>query len=233
MSHPRVISWLPIDTELIADAQSVEADANLVLNSSVPGLPKGAFIYDKVIRQVQLTSTGDESAVNFTITGIGSPVDANGNPTQVVSLISEVLTGPTAVLPTNSVNIYQQVISISADDDVTDISVGSGPNGITDFVFFDYNRLVCQGSISIEFIGQTTISATGYTSLNKPQEIDINQGNLISYPSTPFLIHEIIASTTTNVLTPLQLPLAVVWLSVDATSTDSLNLTVLQQGISQ
>jgi hypothetical protein len=228
MSHPRVISWLPINTELIAYSQSVEADSNLALNSSVPGQPKGEFIYDKVIRQVQLTSTGDESAVQFTITGIGSPVDANGNPTQVVSLISEVVSGPTNVLPTNSVNIYQKVISISPNADVDNISAGSGPNGITDFIFLDYNKTNGQANVSIQFISPTTISATGYVSLNKPQEIDINYGNLLS---SPFLAIEVINTTSEDTFIELPMPLAVVWLSVSETDADSLNFTVLQQGV--
>jgi len=231
MSHPRVISWLPINATLIANSQSLAAAGNLLLNSSVPGQPTGPFIYDKVIRQVQLTTTGDESGVQFTITGIGSPtVDGHGldNPTQVVGLISEMVTGPTNVLPTNSNNIYQQVISISANNAVGNISVGSGPSGITDFVFLDYNSVVGQANCSIQFLNRVTISAIGYNSLNKPQFIDINSGNLIS---SPFLANEFIASTHVNTFQQIPIPSAVVWLNIQNTTTDSINFTVLQQGV--
>lgn len=228
MSHPRVISWLPINTELIAPGQSLSAEGNLVLNSSVPTQPKGPFIYDEVIRQVQLTTTGDESGVQFTITGIGSEVDTNGNPTEVIKLISEVVTGPTNVLPTNSSNIYKQVISISANDAVGNISVGSGANGITDFVFLDYNKSFGQANSAIQFIDTVNIMATSYISLNKPQYIDINFGNL---KSSPFLAIEDIPETQEDTFTALPMPISVVWLSIKDTTTDSLYFTVLQQGV--
>lgn len=229
MSHPRVISWLPLNETLIAPHQSLAAAGNLQLNSSVPGLPQGAFIYDKVIRNVRLETTGDESAVNFTITGIGSPVDANGNPTQVMSLITEgPFAGPTSLVSIDSSNIYQQIISISADDAVNDISVSSGPDGITDFVFLNYNSVFGDANCSIEFVNGTGISAEGYVSLNKPQIPDQNSGNLIN---SPFFSHEFIASTTDDTFNNIPTPVSVVWLSIKDTSTDSINFTVLQQGV--
>lgn len=228
MSYPRLISWLPINFTLIAPSQSLGAAGNLILNSSVTGQPKGAFIYDKVIRQILLTTTGDESAVNFTITGIGSPVDVNGNPTQAVSLIQETVAGPTAVAPRSSANIYQQIISISANGAVANISVGSGHNGITDFVFLNYNSVFGNANCTFNFLNINTISATGYVSLNKPQVPNINTGNLIN---SIFYAHEFIANTTLNTFSEIPTPCAVVWLTISNTTTDSLNFTVLQQGV--
>lgn len=229
MSSPRIISWLPLDNELIAPSQSLAAAGNLILNSSVQGQPQGAFIYDKVIRQVQLTTTGDESGVVFTITGIGSPVDADGNPTDVVSLISEDVNGPTNVLPTDSGNIYQQIISIESDGIVGNIAAGSGPNGITDFVFLNYNSVFGDTNCGIQILNFANISFAGYNSLNKPQIPDINTGNLIN---SPFLANEFIASAQQSTFSSVPIPSAVVWLSIKDTDTDSLNFTVLQQGIS-
>jgi hypothetical protein len=228
MSSPKVISWLPINNTLIAPSQALTAAGNLQLKSSVPGLPQGAFIFDKVIRQVRLTTTGNLSARTFTITGIGSPVDANGNPTQPVALISEDVTGPTSVLPTDSVNIYQQVISISVDGAVANVSAGSGPDGITDFVFLNYNSVFGDANCSLQFLNNVTLSAEGYISLNKPQVPNQNAGNIVTSPFFPF---EFISSTSTSVIETVPLPVAVVWLSVKDTSTDSLNFTVLQQGV--
>lgn len=228
MSVPRVITWLPLNTTLIAPSQSLIATGNLVLNSKVPGQPQGAFIYDKVIRQVQLTSTADESGVTFTITGIGSPVDGNGNPTQVVGLITENVTGPTSILPTNSANIYQQVISISANGPVTNISAGSGPNGISDFVFLETNTAVGNANFSLQFLNFAAISVSVYTSLNKPQIPDMNAGNLIN---SPFLATELQTPIQHATFNSLPIPLSVVWANVTATTTDSVVFTVLQQGI--
>jgi hypothetical protein len=217
-----------VNTDVSTINWAIMPGGNLVLNSKVPTQPQGPFIYDKVIRQVQLTSTGDESGVQFTITGIGSPVDTNGNPTQVIALISEVVIGPTSVLPTNSANIYQQVISISANAAVDNISVGSGPDGITDFIFLDYNKSIGQANVSVQFVDFVDISTTGYMSLNKPQYIDIDFGNL---KSSPFLATEFLSPTQADKFTGLQMPLAIVWLSVKDTTTDSLYFTVLQQGV--
>lgn len=229
MSSPRVISWLPINNTLIADSQSTTAAGNLALNSKVPTQPKGAFIYDKVIRKIRLTTTGNESGTQYTITGIGSPVDGNGNPTQPVSLITEgPFAGPTNVLPKNSDNIYQQIISIFANAAVGNISVGSGASGITDFVFLDHNTVFGAANCSIQFLNRATISAIGYNSLNKPQVPDINFGNLVT---SPFLATQFIASTFANTFQQIPTPCSVVWLSISNTTTDSLNFTVLQQGV--
>lgn len=229
MSQPRIISWLPINATLIAPSQALAVAGNLQLNSSIPGQPQGAFIYDKVIRQVRLISTGN-TAVTFTITGIGSPVDANGNPTQVVSLISEDIVALVANTAKNSVNIYQKVISISASAAVANISAGSGPNGITDFVFLNTNSVIGFTNCAIQFLNFATIAATGYISLNKPQIIDQNAGNLIT---SPFLAYEFIAFSTghANIFTQIPIPISIVWLNVETTTTDSLNFTVLQQGV--
>lgn len=230
MSAPRIITWLPINPTLIAPTQALAAAGNLQLNSKVPTLPNGSFIYDKVIRQVRLISTGN-TGITFTITGIGSPTvngDGTGNPTQVVGLISENIVALAANTPKNSVNIYQQVISITASAAVPNISAGSGPSGITDFVFLNTNSAIGLAKCSLQFLNRVTMDATAYISLNKPQIIDQNAGNLID---SPFLAGEFIASGHVNTITTIPTPSSVVWLSVVTTTTDSLNFTVLQQGV--
>ena len=224
-----IISWLPLDNTLIAPSQALAAPGNLSLNSKVPGQPSGAFVYDKVIRVIRLTSTQDVSAINFTVTGIGTEVDANGNPTGVVRFMNdEVIQGPTNVLPRSSARIYQQIISISADAPVANISVGSGASGITDFVFLNYKSVYGAANCSIQFVDFVNISATGYVSLNKPQMINYNAGNLAS---SPFMANEFIASTQVNTFKSVPKPSAVCWLSIKDTTTDSINFTVLEQGV--
>src|SRR5882762_1474635 len=166
MSSPRIISWLPLNPTLIAPTQTLAAAGNLQLNSRVTGLPQGPFIYDKVIRQVSLLSTGN-TAVTFTITGIGSPTingDGTGNPTQVVGLISENIVALVANTPKYSVNIYQQIISITASAAVPNISSGSGPAGITDFVFLNTNSSIGLAKCSLQFLNNATMMATAYIS---------------------------------------------------------------------
>ncbi len=232
MSVPRLISWLPIDTTLIAPLQDLAAAGNLVLNSKVLGQPQGPFIYDKVIRSVSLTSANDLHLVNFTITGIGSPVDANGNPTQVLGLVSDVIAGPNA----NSVStpkIYSQIISISSDSAALGVSAGSGPAGITDYVFLDYNRTMFQSSVQLQFNPRTTATVTVYESLTKPQIIDINKGNLVNIEPIPaFELLAPITNVTTNQIGILRSPVSIAWANIKTATTDLINFTVLQQGTS-
>jgi hypothetical protein len=216
------------NTDISSINWAILPGGNLILNSKVPGQPQGAFIFDKVIRQVQLTSTADTSAATFTITGIGSPVDGNGNPTQVLGLISENLAGPTSILPNESANIYQQVISISANGPVSNISAGSGPAGITDFVFLNSNSVLGSANCSLQFVNFNAISASVYYSLNKPQIPDPNAGNLIS---SPFAEFELQAPIQANTFKSIPVPVAVVWANITGTTTDSINFTVLQQGV--
>ncbi len=233
MSGPKVITWLPINTTLIAPSQSLAAAGNLVLNSSVPGLRQGAFIYDKVIRKVQLTTSGNEAAVSFTITGIGTPIDpVTKNPTGVVGLISEtIVNGPIAGAPVNSVNIYQKIISISANAAVVNIAAGSGPDGITDFVFLNYNSVYGGTNFSIQIVNPILvpgIAATTYVSLNRPQIVDINAGNLID---SPFMSYRVLASTQIDAFSTIGSPCSVIWINIIDTTTESINFTVLEQGI--
>lgn len=243
MSHPIVIPWLPINTTLIAPLQTLAAPGNLALNSKVPGLPQGPFIYDRVIRDISLTSIHDLSGVNFTITGIGSPVDADINPTQVLGIISETISGPLGTgvpVSVDSGNIYSQIISITADAPANGISAGSGPNGITDYVFLDYNRTIFQTSVQLQFNPRTTATVTVFESLTKPQTIDINAGNLVNVPavtgglainSSAFAVSALTNATTKQLGTLLS-PVAITWAAINASTTDSITFTVLQQGVS-
>src|ERR1700728_3713414 len=142
MSIPIVLHWLPNNTAGIAPLQDVDAGNNFILYCNIPSLSQGPYIFaqdtvpQQVIRQVTLTSVDNYNLVNFPITGIGSPVDGAGNPTQVLSQISEIVNG----LNNNTIssaNIYSQIISVSPDTNVADVSIGYGANGITDYVFLD------------------------------------------------------------------------------------------------
>lgn len=234
MSIPIVIPWLPStgNTAAIASVQTIgAAGGNLVLNSNAPNLPQGPYIYDRVIRKVLIT--GPE--VEFTITGIGSPVDASGNPTQVLGPVTEQVTG--SLVGTESINIYSQVISISLDGlgPAEDVSAGFGGSGITDYVFLDYNRKSFQASAQLQFINQDgdhPLTVTVYQTLSKPQTPNISFGNLDNFSPLPaFAVSAPLTGATTNQLGILQSPVSLVWANMNNTAADSLFFTVLQQGI--
>lgn len=248
MSYPIVIPWLPTagNQAAIAPLQNVVAlGGNLQLVSGNASLPQGPYIYDRVLRQVSLTSLNNLSGANFTITGIGSPQDGVGNPTQVLGPISEVLVGPNAD-SVESVNIYSQVTSISVNMAVNGISAGFGNIGITDYVFLDYNRSRFQTSVQLQILNRTTLFADVNQTLNKPEYPNINFGNLSKFAPLPifpvtatFIVGaataagSVMEDCTVTTLGILQSPVALTWATVRGTpnTPDNLFFTVLQQGI--
>ena len=221
MSKPVVIPWLPSvgNTAAIAPVQNIGAGGGtLALTSG-----NSPYVFDRVIRKVSILAAPS----NYTITGIGSPIDANGNPTQVLGPISEIVVGGN-----QSANIYKSVSSIFAAT-AGGCSAGFGASGITDYVFLDYNRTIGQTAVQTYFtVLRTGITYTGYISLNKPEFPNINNGNLTSgYPLPALPISVAFTGATTNQFDAILSPLALTWLSISGTQADSLLFTVLQQGI--
>jgi hypothetical protein len=238
MSIPIVLHWLPNNPVGIAPLQDVTDGSNFILNCNIPSLSQGPYIFaqdtvpQQVVRQVTLTSANDYSGTTFTITGIGSPTengDGTGNPTQVFSLISEDLVGPNNDT-VSSINIYSQIISVSPDTDVAAVSIGYGANGITDYVFLDYNRTIFQTSVQLQFIHHDSATVTAYQTLSKPQ-YPSTVGNLINFQPLPYFLVPDIDAATVNSLGVLVSPVALTWATITGANTDELYFTVLQQGL--
>ncbi|HXB12245.1 MAG TPA: hypothetical protein VNZ45_09685 [Bacteroidia bacterium] len=167
-----------------AEGNFLGTQGNLVCN--VPHQP-GAFAYaniinpklttpgitTNIIRSIEITGAADTGGTNFTISGIGSPVDVNGNPTQIVAPITEQITGATDVLTVVSQNVYTVINSITVDRDTSQASIGYGPNGITNYYINDLNRNVVQGfgsTYSQYFVNNdTNQSVAVFVSLNYPE----------------------------------------------------------------
>ncbi len=230
MSSPIAILWPPTNTNGIALQQNVLAGQMLVLKSPLPDYPNAAFMYDKMIRNISITSANNLSAATFTVRGIGSPVDANGNPTQTIHEITEDIVGPNAnTVP--SLNVYSQIISITVDVNVNAVSVGFGDHGITDYVFLDSNRTFYSCAAQFQFITTAGAIATAYHSLSRPQYINSLQGNLINFQPLPaFDVSANMTNATNNQYSPVPMT-RTVWSSISNTGTDSIYFTVVQQGI--
>lgn len=262
MSQPSVIWWQPCvgNEQRIATLQDVATvlpDAatggNLILNSGSPGTPETpeTFTYNKMIRSIIIHSPDDLTGVTFVVSGIGAPINpappgGDGSPSQILSPITEniVAGNPTDA---ESVNIYSKITSIVATRAVpggpaTNVTVGFGTFGITDYVFLDYNRTAAMlSTATLQFVNQTSISGSVYMSLNRPESPDISQGGLL----IPFGTEngeyvtfipgfELIASTTTNDYDAFTYAFTIVWAPVSSTSRivpDSLYFTFLQPGI--
>lgn len=242
MSALTTIYWPPSQghTEAIAPDQNVSAGHPFILNASVTGQPFGPYIFDRVMRQVAILSLGDTSGVQFTISGIGSPVDNQGNPTQVLGPVTEQIQGPTLVQPyVGSSNIYAQVTSVVPNGNIQNVSLGFGSIGITDYVFLDYNRAFSQTSVQIQVIQQQDNTVTIYQSLTKPQTPNQVFGNWInmSQPIPAFVVTNL-SKLTANNFAALPSPVSLTWATINlanpavpALSTDAFFFTVLQQGI--
>lgn len=238
MSYPIVIPWLPSTGNLaaIAPLQTLAAAGALTIVANVPNLPNSPYKFDRVARAVSLTSAGDDSGVNFTITGIGSAVDGDGNPTQIFGPIFEEIAGPNADT-VSTTKIFTQVNSITTNAAVPeDVSAGFGEFGITDYVFLDYNRTMFQTSVQLQFIARTALEATVYQSLSKLETPNLNgyldqfePTNALTIPG--FAVSADLTSASTNQLGVLASPVSVVWATMTATAADSLYFTVLQQGL--
>jgi len=224
MSIPIVIPWLPVtgNTAAVAPVQTLAAAGPVALNANVPNLPNGPYRFDRVARTVTITGAG-----NFTITGIGSPVDANGNPTQVYALISEVVAGGAT-----SVNVYVEVSSIVAAAAGANYSAGFGATGVTDYVFLDYNRTMFQTTVQVQVLNYTAIVATVYQSLSKPQTVNTVFGNLDNFQPIPaFAVTTTTPAGTHNQIGNTFSPVTMVWATMSATAGETLYFTVLQQGL--
>ena len=185
MSHPCVIYWPPCfgNQQTIASPQNIAQDNTVVINATNPNVP-GVFKFDKIIRSINIDSNDDISAAHFIVSGIGTPIDTDpdrGNPTQVLGPITEDITGVDGTGPVSSVNIFSQINSITVTGaPATDVIIGFGRFGITDYVFYDYNRIAAPFSVAtLQFIDQAVINAAVFISLNKPESINISSGPVL------------------------------------------------------
>jgi hypothetical protein len=253
MSQAWIISWDSASTnqETIASLQSATAAATMQLNpTSWPNNvlaypnntnPNGPYFYQQVARTVALISTMNNTAVSFTISGHGSPVDGDGNPTGLLNaLISETITGPNIGAPSFSANIYTQIISITSNAAFADVSAGFGISGITQFIFPDYDRNSWYASCSAQVIDQTDLTYTGYLSLNKPTYPGFapNAGTIVPFVGgqiPPFPIATDMTGATTNEIAQIDYPVATIWFTVSTNNIDNAGeravFTILQQGL--
>jgi hypothetical protein len=258
MSKPIVYYWAPsIADDLsagIALPQDVPQDSQVVLISNTPG-PEGVFSYinmltpntttsatsTSIIRSISIVTIGevDNDDVTFVISGIGTPVDGNGNPTQVIGPITENLVGALAGETVTSANIYTVINSITVTGaEAVGISIGYGPNGITSYYYFDYNRQtpsIYGDSYSLQMLNNETMIVNTYASLNKPQVPNIYGGldsfGMVNGTSVAFILaNPIDENITASFFNSFPFGYAVFWANVSTTTTDSMYFTIYQQG---
>jgi len=267
MTRPTVIYWPPSGPDAvtlidIAEVQNVQNGAFVQLKANNPGLSTGYFSYanivkdnyqssltTNIIRSIKIKYTSAAN-VRFIISGIGTPVDALGNPSGLLKPITETIHSLVGVDTIDqSVNIYTQINSIQiVDSDVTNLSVGYGEFGITSYVKVDYNQIATQiNGWSLQFLPNPAaagMQAAVFMSLNKP-EIPSQIGTIIPHGFLngasiidgvdPVFIpaFALEAPTTQNVFGTLgpPIPYSVIWATVTGGTTDSMIFTFLQPGL--
>lgn len=165
MAIPAVFTWPVRDTQAISLTQTLGAAGNLLINGHLAFYPYVAL--DGIGRTVSLTSAGDNSGVNFTITG-----------TRYSRPVVETIAGPNA----NTVEttaIFDTITSISVDGAVTAVSAGTGTTGETNWYNFNYHMGTPNMSI------QTTV--TGTIDYSFQVTLDDVQTNLTPNAFSPFM----------------------------------------------
>ncbi len=191
---PQVIYWPSFISGIaqIAPLQAVGADHVVKIRSNLPFMPNvpannsGIFKYPSMIRTVALASLSNLSAINFTITGLASLPDANGNPLNCLQVISETIAGPN-IDTVESINLYSRIDSIVASTDTAgdEVSVGFGSKGIIAYIFLNLNSPPPQ-HWAIQGQPITALPAFTYEfygTLTEPEVINDQQGNVAPFPA--------------------------------------------------
>lgn len=259
MTRPTVIYWPPSGPDAvtltgIAAVQDVANGAFVQLKANNPGFSTGYFSYSNIVvdtlssslttnifRSIKIKSTAG-GVVTFTISGIGVPVDALGNPTGLLREITEIVNGAGGVDTIDeSLYIYSQINSIEVSGNaVTNLSVGYGSFGITNYINNDYNRTAASlNTWSLQFIPNPAVAglqASVSISLNKP-EIPSQVGTilphgLINGSEVAFIpAFQLQAPTNTNTFNSALGALSVIWATITGGTTDSMIFTYAEPGI--
>lgn len=207
MAIPAVFTWPVLDTQAISLTQTLGAAGNLLINGNLSF--NSSVILQGIGRTVSLTSVGDNSGVNFTITG-----------TRYTRPVVETITGPNA----NTVyttNFFDTITSISVDAAVTAVSAGTGTTGETNWYNSNYHATVL--GMTIQVVATAIITYSFQTTLD---DVQINSTPTVATP-----VVNLTAATNTqigfynNSTRYSKLSITV------SNATGSLVATFLQQGI--
>lgn len=270
MSHSTVIYWPSYSEsqEAIAPSQEVIDDGNgnfiVRIISNQPNMPNvpvnnsGIYYMQSMLRTLSFESSGNLSGLQITIKGLSCDVDNEGNPTETLTEITEIITGPTAGsggrVSTNRLYARVDSITLSAATGIgVTLSAGLGRSGITAYVYLNLNNAppqhwTLQGA---PYGNSTDFKYAFYMSLTKPETINYNQGNLIPYPRAipAFMVGEevtdgekyLISNLTNHVdgnqTSACSAIASIVWASIEDNTADPKSastefyFTCVQQGI--
>lgn len=237
MSAPVIINWpeSTANVDAIALAQDVDSNGYFQLVANTPNVPN-TYTFDKMIRKLSFTSD-QVNGGSIIITGVGSPIDADGNPSNTListpdiyqELLTETIPAPSDEM-VESAYIYSRIDSIQkTGGDANNISVGFGSRGIVDYWFLDTDRQQYQAAYQLQVLNRTTAQVNFYQSLNKPYVTNPYGSVTIFEPIPAFRLGA--ADLTANTLGFTGEPVSLVWANIKNTTDDNLRITFVQQGL--
>lgn len=220
MSRPVTIQWPVASTTAVCLSQALGAAGSLVINGTLSFA--GVATFPNIERIVTLTSAGNDSGVNFTITG-----------TLQGSVVSETIAGPNA----NTVSTTQKfttVTSVTVNGAlVANASVGTGLTGSTVWIQSDYYRT--NNALAVAVIVTAAVTYTFETtfddvhSVASPVVLEPIDG--VTVPVIPAASD--MTGATTTVLANYTIPTNFSRIRISASdATGAATVYFLQQGIS-
>lgn len=145
------------NTQDVCLSQTLAGGGNLNLNGNLvnPLNKQVSFIQKGYSRQISLTSGGNLSGATFTINGIQNGV-----------AISENITGPNNNT-VYSIQIYDVINSISVDQAVNAISVGTGFSGFFPLIGINLEKDVINYTLTIARLTDVSVSFSVYGTLDR------------------------------------------------------------------
>ena len=154
---PIRVSFPAVSATAVCASQTTAGSGALSLNGGLLNVQTGAVILGTGIqRVVSITSTGNLSAINFTITG----TDATG------AVVTETRVGPNNTTVSTTAE-YMTVTSVSVDAAVgTAVTLGSGSTGKTKWM--PMNHLITPFNVGVGVVVTATANVTVQHTFDAP-----------------------------------------------------------------
>lgn len=216
MAIPKRLTFVASSTTYIAAAQTLAGAGNMILDGSgseQSPTQRMRLTGSGFARVVTLTSTGNISGVNFTITG----TDIRG------AALTETIAGPNNNTVSTTGNFYS-VTSIAADGAVgTATSAGIGSTGVSQWIQVDYQLTPANIGLGVNVSG--TINWTIRQTTANAQTAEPASTEVLDHPDT-----NLVAQTVTR-QGNYAFPFGYFKLVVNSSSSGSLTFDSYQAGI--
>lgn len=192
MAQNTVYKWPVQNTQAVCKTQDANAGDELVLNGTMAeiGSAEISFIRTGVSRSVSIHSVDDLSGVNFTVTGM-----QNGG------RITQEFVGPNNATVWSD-EVFDTITSVSVDQNVTNVQVGTGTKGFLPIIsaspnfsvlnIRNTNGLYALSVIPFKDANIANNDGITYTIWNTLENIQNNGKSLLSQLTRLFAVQEML-----------------------------------------